>query len=271
MPLHSTDPAPERILAFGPAGSGKTTNILNVARFSQITKAPTKFYVVDTDFAMDRMMAGYPEIRFSIFGDSNFQDPDARLTIYPCFEWRDYSRSLADIQMQARPGDWVAVDFIGTAWTAVQEEYVNEVFHKDIAEYFLQVRKEMTKGDKTFTALEGWIDWPVVNAMYRKWANRLLFRGRYHLYATAKSDNLSSERKPIEDAPFRALFARFQVKPVGQKELPFVFHTVLLSGREGDKRTLTAVKDRERAEVVGLEIKNFTTDYLVNVAGFKLA
>ena len=270
MPLHSTDPAPERILTFGTYGSGKTTNILNVARFAHLTKATTKFFVVDTDFAMDRMMIGYPEIRFSIFGDPNFQDPDASLTIYPVFEWREYIHSLADIQMRAKPGDWVAVDFIGSAWAAVQEEYVNEVFHKDIADYFLQARKEMTKGDKTFTMLEGWVDWPVVNSMYRKWANKLLFRGRYHIYATAKSDNLSSEKKPTEDARTRELFARFQVKPVGQKDLPFVFHTLLLSGREGDKRTLTAVKDRERVEVVGLEIKNFTTDYLVNVAGFRL-
>ena len=256
VPLHPTDPAPERILTYGPAGSGKTTGWLNIAKFSTLTESPAQFYVIDTDFAVDRMLTGYPMLK--------------NVHLYPCFDWIEYTSALKTIQRIARPHDWVVVDFISNAWSAVQEYFVSEVFHKDIADYFLQARKEMDKG-KSFTALEGWADWNVINAMYRKWANKLLFRGRYHLYATAKSDNLSSEKKPTEDAKTRELFARFQVKPVGQKDLPFVFHTVLLSGREGDKRTLTAVKDRERAEVVGLEIKNFTTDYLVNVAGFKLA
>ncbi len=219
---------------------------------------------------MDRMLTGYRELRFQLVGDPNFQDPDATLIIYSAYEWNDYVRALRDIQMRARPGDWVSVDFIGTAWSAVQDHFAQEVFHKDIGDYFLQVRKELDKGATSLGALEGWVDWQVINPLYNKWANTLLYKGRYHIYATAKSENLSSDRKPTEDAQTRAMFARYQVKPVGQKFLPFQFHTVLLSGRSGDKRTITAVKDRERPEADGLEVKNFTTDYLVNVAGFKL-
>jgi hypothetical protein len=271
VPLHPTDPAPERILAFGPAGSGKTTNFLNIAKFAHTTKSTAKFYVLDSDFAMDRMISGYPSIPYSIHGDPAFQHPDPTLTIFPVYEWMEYERALKEIHRIAKPGDWVSVDFIGNAWSAVQEHYVNEVFHKDLGQYFLQVRKDLDKDAKSLGALEGWVDWQVINPLYKKWVNTLLFRGRYHLYATAKSDNLSSEKKPTEDAQTRQLFLRYQVKPVGQKDLPYQFHTVLLTGRRGDDiRTITAVKDRERLEVSGAEVKNFTTDYLVNVAKWAL-
>jgi hypothetical protein len=275
VPLHPQDPAPERILALGPAGSGKTTNFLNIVKFARATKSPARFYIMDSDFAMDRMITGYPEIPFSIFGDPAFQNKDAILTIYPVFEWREYDRALADIRMKAKPGDWVSVDFISNAWAAVQEHFANEVFHRDIADYFLKVRKEIDDNAKSLGALEGWVDWQVINALYRKWVNTLLFRGRYHLYCTAKSENLSSDKKPTEDTQTRQLFLRYGVKPVGQKDLPFQFHTLLLTGRRntptgGDIRTITAIKDREREEVSGQEVKSFVQDYLVNVANWKL-
>lgn len=272
MALHPTDPAPERILAFGPAGSGKSTNILNIAKFAHITKSPARFYIGDSDFAMDRMLSGYPDLPFAIYNDPNFPvKPETRVVVYPLFDWTDYKRFLVDVQKSATPNDWVTVDFIGNAWTAVQENYVQQVFHRDIDDYFLGVRQSLDKNASSLTALEGWVDWSVINPMYKKWVNALLFKGRYHVYCTAKSDNLSSERKPTEDTQTRQLFARYQVKPVGQKDLPYQFHTLLLTGRQGDKRTITAVKDRERQEVSGKEITNFTNDYLVNIAGWKLA
>lgn len=271
MPLHPTHPAPERILAFGPAGSSKTTMWLNIAKFAQLTNSTSTFFVMDTDFAVDRMLSGYPTLTYSIFNDPNFQHPNPRLVIYSCFEWKDYVRALKDIQLRAKPNDWVIADFIGNAWSAVQDDFVMEVFHQDIGDYFLQVRKTLKKDASSLGALEGWVDWQVINPRYKGWANSLLFKGRYHVYATAKSDNLSSDKKPTEDTQTRALFARYQVKPVGQKDLPYSFHTLLLTGRQGDDYTITTVKDRERAEVSGLPVKNFTTDYLVNVAGWRLA
>lgn len=271
MPLHSTNPAPERILAFGPAGSSKTTGFLNIARFSIRTKSESRFFVLDSDFAMDRMITGYPEIPFTIIGDPQYQNPNAKLIIYPVFEWTEYDAAVKSIHRTAKPGDWVSVDFIGNAWSAVQEFYVDQVFHKDVGNYFLQVRKDLDGNAKSLGALEGWVDWQVINPIYRKWVNTLLFRGRYHVYATAKSDLLSSDKKPTEDAQTRSLFARYQVKPVGQKDLPFQFHTVLLTGRKGDDFTITTVKDRERPEVSSLVVKNFTTDYLVNIGKWSLA
>lgn len=278
MPLHPTFPAPERILCYGPAGAGKTTNFLNIALFAHRTKSDIRFHIMDSDFAMDRMLTGYPSIPYGIWNDPNFPiTPESRIIIYPVFQWREYTAALDLIQRTARPQDWVSMDFISNAWSAVQEHFVNEVFHQDIGEYFLQVRKTLTDNAKSLGALEGWVDWQVINPLYRGWVNKLLFRGRYNVYCTAKADALSSDKKPTEDAATRQMFLRFGVKPVGQKDLPFQFHTVLYAtrtvtpGTNEAQRTITAVKDRERPECEAVVVHNFTNEYLVNIAGWKLA
>jgi AAA domain-containing protein len=259
MPLHPSYPSPERILAIGPAGSGKTTNWLDIARWHARTKSPAKFHVGDTDFAVDRMLSGYPEVI-----------PSINLT--NLYDWPDYVSFMKTVTTQATPDDWVIVDFIGSAWQAVQQHYTEQVFHKEMGDYFLQARKELDKKASSLNALEGWTDWSVINALYRQWVNPLLFRGRYHVYATAKSDQLSSDKKPTEDAQTRSLFLPYGIKPAGQKDLPYQFHTLLITGRDGrGTRTLTTVKDREREEVKGLEVKSFTVDYLKKIAGWEMA
>jgi len=257
MPLHALTQAPERILTYGPAGSGKTTGWLNIAKFSHLTGSDSRFHVIDTDFAVSRMLSGYSL---------------DNITLYPAMDWPDYTSALATIRRTAVQGDWVIVDFISNAWYAVQEYFTEQVFHKDMSEYFLTVRKEMEKKTKNLAAFDGWVDWQVINSLYKKWANDLLYRGKYHLYCTAKADTLSSDRQPTEDAQTRTLFARYQIKPIGQKDLPFQFHTLLLTNRNREGAyTLTAVKDRERPELSGTPVQNFTTDYLVKVGGWSLA
>lgn len=259
MPLHPPLPIPERILVFGDAGSGKTTNALNIARWAHRTKSPARFHILDSDFAIPRMMTNYKELI-------------TRITLYPCYDWPDYTSAATAVMAKAQPTDWVICDFIGSAWQAVQAHFTTEVFKKTIGNYFLQVRKQLDAGSKSLGALEGWTDWQVINALYKQWINPLLFKGKYHIYATAKSSQLSSEKKPTEEKDIRQMFLRFGVKPTGQKDLPYQFHTVLISGynlRTGN-RTLTTVKDRERRELSGQECKNFAIDYLKDIAGWEM-
>ena len=257
MPFHPQFPIQERILMTGDAGSGKSTGILNIAKFAALTKSTAQFYIADTDFAMARMLPSYPQIL-------------DRVHIDTCYDWNDLVQFQRKVLTQARPTDWVSIDFIGSAWQYVQSFYVEEIFKKNISNYFIQVRKDLAKDDKTLGALEGWTDWTVINKVYKEWINPLLFKGKYHLYATAKSTQLSSDKKPTEDSNTRQLFARFNVKPEGQKDLPYQFHTVLLCGYDvrSGRRTITTVKDREREEVRGLEIKNFAMDYLKGIGGW---
>ena len=259
MPLHPKLQIPERILCFGDTGSGKSTNALNIARWSARTKSPSHFYILDSDFAMPRMLSNYPDIL-------------DRITLYPCYDWPDYVKAAGEVIVKAAATDWVIVDFIGSAWQAVQNFFTTQVFKQTIGSYFLQARKQLDKGDKSLGALEGWTDWPVINALYKQWINPLLFKGKYHLYATAKASQLSSDKKPTEERDVRQMLLRFNLKPTGQKDLPYQFHTILLSGfnLRTNNRTITTVKDRERNEVSGLEVANFAVDYLKNVAGWEM-
>lgn len=256
MPFHSTTGVPERILMFGPGGSGKTTSYLAIAKMLTATRSPSKIFVGDTDFAVQRMMVGGPVMKMEVL---------------PLYAFSDYQAFREKVAAEAGPGDWVVIDFMGSAWQAVQDHFVNEVFNQGIGDYFLKARKELADGAKKLGALEGWTDWTVINAMYRDWVNNLLFRGQYNVFATAKVDQLSDARNPTEDTSTRQLFGRYMVKPVGQKDLPYQFHTLLLAGRDGQGRwTLNTVKDRERPELVGKIVGNFALDYLREIGGWSL-
>lgn len=263
MPLHPEFPIPERILVFGEAGSGKSTNWLNIAKYLKITKSPGVVYAGDSDAAVPRMIAS-----------EKYRDIADKVKLYPLYQWQDYMKFHTDVMRFAGPTDWVVIDFISSAWEAVQAYFTEEVFNKDIGNYFLQARKEMEKsGRNALNALEGWTDWSVINPLYRNWINPILYRSRFHVYATAPAVALSNEKKPVEDAATRQLFIRFGVRPEGQKKLPFQFHTLLLAGftpRTGH-RTITTVKDRERQEHSGLVISNFALDYLKGTAGWLMA
>ncbi len=257
MPLHSPYAAPERILALGPAGSGKTTGWLDIAKWSQRTGSDAQFYVLDTDFAVERMLIGYPDL--------------TNIHVSVGYDWTDYTKFLEHAKANARPHDWVILDFVGNAWSAVQQYFTEQVFHQDIAEYFLSVRKTLGKDATKLGALEGWVDWQVINPLYKRWANPIILHARYNLYATAKSTQLSGGNKPTEDSQTRSLFLPYGVKPEGQKDLPFMFHTILLTSRDGrGNYTLTTVKDRERPELAGLVTSSFTVDYLKGVANWEM-
>lgn len=259
MPLHPAFPSPERILAFGDPGSGKTTNWLDIAKWSVRTSAPARFFVLDSDFAVDRMLPSYPEIT-------------PYVSLHTGYDWTDYMAFQKFVLQHATPDDWVIVDFIGAAWAVVQTYYIEQVFHQDIGNYFLQARKDLAKDSKSLAALDGWVDWSVINPLYKQWVQPLLFKGRYNVYATAQADQLSSDKKPTEDAQTRSLLLRYGVKPKGQKELLYQFHTCLLTGRDprSGARTITTIKDRERVEVSGQVVNSFTLDYLKAIGGWDL-
>ncbi len=250
---------PERILVFGNAGTGKSTGWLNIAKWAERTKSSAHFHVIDSDFAIPRMLGNYSTLV-------------NRVHVYPCYEWNDYVSAAKTIAKVATTTDWLCIDFIGSAWQAVTDFYIQEIFHKTSADYFLQVRKSLDTGAKTLGALQGWVDYPVINNLYRKWVIPTFFRGPYHIYSTAKSTQLSSDRSPSEDSQTRQMLLRYNVKPDGQKTLLFQHHSVLLTGLDPrtDKRTITTVKDREREEVNGLVVTNFAMDYLKKIGGWVL-
>ena len=60
MPLNNPNPSQEKILAIGNFGCGKSTGWLQIAQRSEATKSDARFYVLDTDDAVSRMVSGNP-------------------------------------------------------------------------------------------------------------------------------------------------------------------------------------------------------------------
>lgn len=247
----------ERILYMGPFGCGKTTSWLNIAKWSQATGSPARFYVIDTDNALEAMLepgTQYAELDYRVGGNVEWVS---------AYEWPEYEAALKVFGPRATHDDWFIIDFVSPAWEAVQNFYVSEIFKADSADFFLEARKNMKGGNP----LDGWKDWQYINRLYKGWINNYLHKIAGHKFLTAQADVI----RETDDKGLRAVFGAHGVRPKGQKELGHQTHTVILgsvSARSGV--SMTTVKDRERPKANDLVVNEFTIDYLVNVAGWTL-
>lgn len=111
MPLHpATEGVRERILSFGGAGMGKSFDWLFIARFSQQTGSDAVFYCLDTDMAIDRMLA------------TEFSDL-TNVRVVPVFDWEGFDSGLNDTLKAMKPNDWLIVDLLTPTWEMVQEYF----------------------------------------------------------------------------------------------------------------------------------------------------
>lgn len=233
----------EKILVYGNAGSGKSYSWLTLAeRLPEAT-----FWVLDTDDAVPRMMQGFGEIE--------------NVELLPCFEWADYMAALKSVGDKAAEGDWVVVDFISSAWTAVQDHYVQEIFGMSSTEYFMQVRRELAEGSKKLEALAGWTDWLVIKKLYGEFTRLLKYKlTGQNVFATAPL-KIFGQETPKE---IREVYAGLPGTPGGEKNLTYEFHTVLYLSRSGtDDWRMTTAKDRERKRFEKARLKNFYLQYYV--------
>lgn len=246
----------ERILSFGVGGTGKSNAILEVAR-----KCPTdNFFVLDNDLAYERLLA------------TDFTDVEERGNVHVINidEWPQYVDMVNASIDKAEKDDWLVIDSMSPSWDHVQSWFIEQIFGNSIEDYFLEVRKkkqEAKEKKKTLGALDGWMDWPVINKQYARLYTRLLnFPG--HIYLTAEQASISDD----DDKEVKGLFGSYGVKPKGQKRMGYVVSTVLLltKSRVGEYG-MTTVKDRGREEMEDWEVGNWAVDYLMKVAGWRPA
>lgn len=134
----------------------------------------------------------------------------------------------------------------------------------------MQVRMEKAKAAKeakALGALDGWVDWPVINAQYNGRVMKFLITPPCHLLVTAEQADISSDDK---DKETRALYGGEQVKPRGQKRLGHNMQTVLRLGRRaGDRYVATTLKDRggrEKLDNSEITDSGFADWYLRDIA-----
>lgn len=249
----------ERILAFGPAGGGKSTAALTIAR-----RCPdVAMTVVEcNDNAHERLL------------ETDFKTLD-NVTVKLTWDWADTYAKIEETCRTMGRDDWLTVDIFGDTWQTVQDWFVEQV-HGDVTDYFMQVRKDIeefnekvkgttTKPQKSLEALDGWLDWSVINPQYRKLLN-IILRANGHVYLTAGIDKYAASDK--DDAATKALFSG-GYKPRGQKQISHIASTVLMLGRQGNAWQITSLKDRGRVELERQVWTDFSVEYLMKVAGWK--
>lgn len=249
----------ERILSFGVQGTGKSNAPLTIAR-----RCPdATFYVIDTDYSES----------YEVALETDFTDlENVEVHKVPYDDWDAQLAAVNDVRSRIGENDWLIFDSMSATWGAIQDWFINNIFDQGSAEYFMEVRKkkEETKGKKdkdakSLGALEGWMDWPVINKNYFPlYAKLTSIVG--HLYMTAEQGQTSDD----DDREVKKLFGPYGVKPVGQKKIGYVPRTVLLmtKSRVGEY-AVTTIKDRNRVELEDHPIEDFSKDYLVGVAGWK--
>lgn len=234
--------ARERILALGGAKVGKTSAYLSIAK-----KCPeSTVHVLDSDFAMDRMLEG---------GDF----PNVEVTTVD--GWVDYVEGVKAVCAKAKPDDWLVIDFLSGAWDAVQTWYIDKRYGMAPEDYFTKHELANKKGN----ALEGDTDWGVINKNHKALMS-LIKRAPCHVFATATSRTVGDR----DDAGLKSTFGAVGSRPEGQKHLSHDFHTLVLfkKSRLGEFQ-MTTVGDRQRTLVENVPVKEFATDYLLKVAGWR--
>lgn len=286
--LRSTGRSKERVLLYGMEGTGKSLAALDIA--SRIGSDAT-LYVIDNDNAWDRMLEGQTLAGETVgvreewrwngkkwVEDARYAKPGGNIVVYHADGWVANTSAIEQVVGEAGPDDWCCIDSGTALWADVQAWFTEQVFGSSMEDYFMQVRMEKERAnadDKALGALDGWVDWPVINAQYKGKVMKFLVTPPCHLLVTAEQDDVSSGKvkgRAIEDKETTALYGGQQVKPRGQKRIGHNVQTVIrLARRAGDKYTATTVKDRGgREKLDGDDITGvgFSIWYLENVGGW---
>jgi len=276
----------ERILLGGVPGVGKTYATLTIARMlftsGNIHVPPKKMYIIDPDDGVRRVWFNeFPEVenieyyftpRWYTSGSEKVPEIQVIDKARHC-----YTGGIADVWKTIHPklksGDWLSVEHLGNIWGLAQGGFADEVFSKDIGQYFLEARKQMAPGGKKLEALKGWTDWTVINKLHNDdFMIPVCYDNPAHVIMTTSISIVDANAK--EEAEIKAAYGETNIRLEGQKHNPFRAQTILmlLAHGSGDKRKYTMstlLKDRGRPWMDKVELFDFAYQYLVEIAGLK--
>lgn len=265
-------PIRERLGIYGPPKVGKTHLYLTIAKWHFDLGSDAKFYAVSTDTSYE-VLTMNPE--FEELDNVEWAD----VTTFQ--EFLDSARKFAG---KMRPHDWLSSDLQSDAWSFVQDEYARVQTKKaggnldDIGDLWA------TSGGGESYPIEGW-EWGMPNARYRILANNILLRCPGHLFCVYGQKEMTKESgsgKTSETKEAKEMFGHIGLKPNGQKDDPFRWHTVLHVDSAGDRKQKMSTAgerwgSRERlgqkmsnGSVRDEPIDDFFLDYLVKIAGWKM-
>ena len=274
------DKLQERIILAGVAGAGKTYAWLTIARMFP----NQKFYVIDPDDGARRVWFNeFPEVnnleyyftpRWYTEGYETYKKGPK--IIVTDKDRHTHLAGIADawkvIRPKLQPGNWMITEHLGNIWNYVQSGFADEIFDKEIGQYFLEARREMKPGGKKLEGLKGWTDWPVIKKMHNEdFMIPMCYENPAHLLMTSSvSINTGQEQ---EDEVTKNFYGDTKVRIDGEKGNVYRVQTMLLmtseNKRNGKHFMSTLVKDRGRPWIERKEWSDFFIDYLYPVAGWE--
>lgn len=238
----------ERILAFGSYGAGKT-----YAWFQWARALKGNVYVIDTD----QTVIPYLE-------SEEFAEVGDRIEYEEPVEWPEYIEAAKKFRKAMGPDDLFVLDMASEPWTAVQQYFSDQVYGKDLGDYWLDHMRDLAKdgGKGSKNPFDGVTDWQAIKKMYRHFM-ALVVRMPGHVYLATGEKAVVSH---LDGAEVQRQYAKSNgFKPEGEKTLGHTAHTVL---RFNNQR-ITTVKDRQREDLKGVQFTDFSRDYLIKVAGWR--
>lgn len=262
MALHPTQTRKERLLGYGMPASGKSKAWRDIADTISKTESTAKIYVVDTDHAWD---AQRPPL-----SDTHLDKIVIQTDVY---NWATYRSSLTGYRAEATEDDWLVVDMINSMWSQTQGGFVEEVYGREIDTFFMEARKagENVGGDYG-------VNWVIINKMYGVLNDRIKTWPGHVLALTPATELRFPDPKTGRGGDPEAmlnLYSRVGMKPEGQKNLTFEFHTVLFFQQRGADWTITTIKERSSPEqpreyLVNEKVEpDFVSTYLYKVAKWR--
>ena len=268
----------ERILLAGMAGSGKTYAWLTLARMFP----DRRFYVIDPDDGARRVwFKEFPEVKnIEYYFTPRWYTEGS--TKVPKIITVDKARSchtsgIADawktISPKLKAGDWLIIEHLGNIWGYAQTGFADEIFAKDIGQYFLEARKEMKSGSKKLDALKGWTDWGVINKLHNEdFIIPVCYENPAHVLLTSSVSTTTTDSK--EDPDTKDFYGDSKVRIDGQKGNVYRVQTVLLMTADTRMKPAkhfmsTFQKDRGREWIERKQWEDFAIDYLYGVGGWE--
>ena len=264
----------ERILVYGSFKVGKSFNWLDIAQTSYEAGNTNKFYVIDTDFGVPKMLdEGYEHLEDS-----------ETLKVYSPVDFPDILKATKEIYRAAKKGDWIVIDMLNYLWSEAQVYYTEGVFGESPENYFLQMRKEVVaKGGKDKRSDGGYegTDWNFISKIYKQAEFPLTMKSAANVFAVTEERKLDADRGDSTEK-VKQYKTVGGMAPVGQKGIGHRFDTILrMTKRANGQRQLTMAGDRGREDSqwddrgkLTLDIDRpphaFTERYLVDIAGWKL-
>lgn len=249
--------ARERILVFGNAGCGKSKGALDIAH-----AIDSKVHVIDNDRAWERMLEGKDQ---GVIDRVNILDVRREAGQTDRHPWQVMLEATKNLGRAMDPDDWLVVDMATVAWTWVQSWFSEEVYGKELDNFFVEARKrQVDAGKKGGSAFEGMADWPTINRTYDHF-NDAVLNARGHVYLICEMGDLWGN----EDASVANTYTALGGRPRGNKSIDHIAQTVLWLGQNVKREWIVSTaKDRERTRLDRDPWSDFARDYLVKVAGW---